>query len=170
MRRNASERGFSYVDVLIAIAILMVGILTLGAALTTSLIRANQSEDHLRAKDLASSTLENVLSARSISVGNQPHSFDSIQSVGSADGLGLFVAGKQNVLSDPGPDGLLGTTDDTGPQVGSFTREIVITDVQNPNRPTPPNPITERQVRVTIFYTVQGREDHVTLMTNVCHY
>jgi type II secretory pathway pseudopilin PulG len=170
MCRHDSERGFSYVDVLIAMTILMVGILTLGAALTSSLIRANQSEDYLRAKDLAASTLENVLSARSISVGTQPHSFDNIQNVGSADGLGLFVTGNQTVLSDPGPDGLFGTTDDTGQPVGSYKREIVIEDVANPNRPTPPNPITERRVRVTIYYTVQGREDQVTIRTNVCDY
>jgi hypothetical protein len=171
MRRlREREGGFSYVDVLIAIAILMVGILTLGAALTTALVRANQSEDYLRAKGIAASTLENVMSARGVAIDGTTYGFDAIQNV-SETGPGVFVVGRKAALSSPGPDGLFGTADDTGDRLGSYEREIVVADVDNPKRPVADgNPVTERRIEITIYFTVQGREDHVTLATNVARY
>lgn len=169
-RGRRGESGFSYVDIIIAISILFIGILSLGAALTTALVRTNQNEDYLRAKDLAASTLENVLTARHITFGSEPHSFDAIQNVEAPGGLGVFVSGRRAVLDSPGPDALFGTADDTGNRIGSFERQIVITDVPNPNRPTPPNPITERRIEVTVFFTSQGIEREVTLATNVARY
>jgi hypothetical protein len=166
--RRRDERGFSYIDVVIATMILLVGILTLGAALTAALVRTTSGESYLRAKALASSTLESVMSARYVRIANQPYTFDAIQNVGS--GPGVFVTGRQAVHQLPGPDGLFGTADDNGPLLDGFERQIVITDVNNPLRPSPPNPITERQISVTIFYKDRGFDRQEVLTTNVGNY
>ena len=134
--------------------------------MTTSLKSAVES--YLRAKSLASSTLENVMGARYVVVNNVPYTFDSIQSIGQ--GTGVFQTGRRPIHQDPGPDGLLGTADDSGTIIQGFEREIRITNVNNPLRPTPPNPITERQITVIIYYLDKGFERTETLSTNVCNY
>ena len=171
MRRENRHRGgpgFSYIDVMIALTILLVGILTLGAALTAAFVRTTSGEGYLRAKALASSTLENVMGARYVTVNNVPYTFDTIQNVGNAPGV--FQTGRRQVHKDPGPDGLLGTADDSGDVIAGFEREIRIVDVNNPERPTPPNAITERRITVIIYYTDRGFERQESLTTNVCNY
>ena len=169
--RPSNESGFSYVDVMIAMTILLIGILALGAALTYAVVRTSAGEDHLRAKSLASTSLENVLAARNVKIGGRSYSFDSIQNTSQPQGV--FVTGRQDVFETPGVDGLFGTADDGAsgaePIVG-FQREIVITDINNPRRPSPPNPIRERQITVTVYYTERGFERQESLTTNVANY
>jgi hypothetical protein len=167
-RRRGSNRGFSYVDIMIALAILLIGILTLGAAMTAALVRTTAGESQLRAKALAAAALENVMSARYMKLGGNAYTFDAIQNFGN--GPGVFQIGRRPVREYPGGDGLFGTVDDTGAVVEGFEREIVIVDVPNANRPSPPNPITERRITVTIFYFERGIERQETLSTNVCLY
>ena len=168
-RRREGRRGFSYVDVMIAMAILLVGILTLGAALTAALVRTTAGESRLRAKGIAAAALENVLSARYVRFGANAYSFDAIQNV-SAGGPGVFVTGRQPIRELPGPDGLVGTLDDAGAIVEGFEREVVIVDVPNPNRPSPPNPVSERRITVTVFDLERGLERQESLSTSVCLY
>ena len=170
MRNEATriaQPGFSYLDVLIAMTILLVGVLAFAAALTAGVVRSGEGGTQLRAKELATSVLENVLGARYISVDDKPYSFEQIQNVSR---LGLFVDGRTPIYPSPGPDGLMGTRDDAGTPYPEFEREITIVDVPDPNRPSPPNPITERRVSVTVYYKVKGFTRQVTLTTNVCNY
>ncbi len=160
------EAGFSYIDVMIAVVILLVGILTLGAALTAAFVRTTSGENYLRAKAIAMSTLESVMGARYVKVGGDAYSFDAIQN----DPAGRFLTGSRDIYEQAGPDGLLGTDDDTGPIIGGFKRQIEITDVQNPDRPSPPNAITERKITVTVFYSEKGFNRTEVLTTNVCDY
>jgi hypothetical protein len=162
-----AERGFSYLDVLIAVTILMVGILTFAGVLTISLTRTNSGEGYLKAKALASTTLESVLGARYIKVGANPYSFDTIRNV---SGGGVFLDGRQQVYELPGPDGLFGTADDTGAALTGYARQIEIVDVNNPNRPSPPNPITERRITITIYYPDRGGEAVEVIKTGVTNY
>jgi hypothetical protein len=166
-RRNG-ERGFSYIDIMIAMTILLIGILTLGAALTAALVRTTAGESQLRAKAIAAAALENVLSARYVKLGGNAYTFDAIQSVGS--GPGVFLTGKRPIKELPGPDGLLGTADDTGAVLEGYERQIVIVDVPNPRRPSPPNPVSERRITVTIYYQERGIERQESLTTSVCLY
>lgn len=166
--QHSSESGFSYIDVMIAMTILLIGILTLAAALTAAYVQTTAGENQLRGKAIATSTLENVMGARFVSVGGNPYSFDSIQHVGT--GVGVFVTGRQPVHLDPGIDGLFGTADDTGEVDGGFEREIIITDINNPIRPTPPSPITERRIQVNIYYTDRGFERVESIATNVANF
>lgn len=166
-RHRRADRGFSYIDVLIAITILMVGILTFAGVLTLSLARTSSGEMYLRAKALASTTLESVMGARYIKVGGNQYSFDSIRNAGNG---GVFVDGRQPVHELPGPDGLFGTADDNGAILTGFERQIEIVDVNNPNRPTPPNPITERRITITIYYADRGVPTTEVIKTAVTNY
>lgn len=166
--RHSEQRGFSYVDVMIAMVLLLVGILTLAAALTAALVKTTAGENQLRAKALASTVLENIMSARFIQIGGNPYTFDAIQNVGA--GPGIFVTGEQPVYLSPGPDGIFGTGDDTGEVESGYTRTVLIEDVQNPLRPSPPNPITERRITVTVNYIERGFERTESVSTSVANY
>ena len=74
-----NEQGFSYIDVMIAIVILMVGILAMLSALTANLIRSFQSEKRVVAKQLALSTVESVISAKEMNRVGVIQGFDSLR-------------------------------------------------------------------------------------------
>jgi hypothetical protein len=85
-----------------------------------------------------------------------------------------------------GYDGVAGTIDDacsgssgcivTGrptnnsPVIAGYQREIVITDVPDAERPTPPNPITRRRIDVTIKFFVNQSPRTETASTIVSNY
>ena len=82
MNIHKNEKGFSYIDTMIGLVILLVGILALAAAVTTSVIRSREGEQQLIAKQLANSTLESIFSARDIRL-NDVDGWNSIGNVGS---------------------------------------------------------------------------------------
>ena len=170
MRTHKNEEGFSYIDTMIGLVILLVGVLALAAAVTTSVIRSRESEQQLIAKQLANSTLESIFSARDIRL-NGVDGWNSIGAIGSnpVDGVpqGIFVVGQTPIRANAGADGIIGTIDDacagTGPCcvnsvcnssaiMSGFQRQITITDINDPERPTPPWPIMMRRVEITIYY------------------
>lgn len=175
MKKN--EAGFSYMDVLIAVTILLVGVMALAAAVTGAVIRSYEGEQRLVAKQLAASTLESIFSARDIDV----LGWNSIGNVGSNPdpdtgiGRGVFLSGQQQVMTGAGPDNVVGTNDDNGTAQIGFNRQITVVDVCDPDRPSPicpgrgTYPIMMRQVNVTIFYRVgnlQRQETASTVITN----
>ena len=152
---TADEQGFTYIDVLIAMMILLVGVLALSAAVTLAVVRARDSELQLIAKQHAISTLESIFAARDTtalgwnSIGNK-------ESATIPDGI--FSIGRRQLTELPGTDGIYGTTDDaeattadavTGAVLSNFQREIVISKVPDPDRP---NTDKVRSLDVTIFY------------------
>jgi type II secretory pathway pseudopilin PulG len=125
-----NQKGFSYVDVMIGIVILMVGITGLVAAITAAVVTTRNEEEHLKAKQLATSSLESILSARdldqlqwkSIANNNVPQHISD----GEVDLEGIFLTGSQPIKNSPGTDGVIGTFDDTDEIVDGFMREIKI--------------------------------------------
>jgi hypothetical protein len=73
---------------------------------------------------------------------------------------GLFLTGFQNATTDPGLDEVVGTADDTGTPIPGVQRQIVITDICDPDRPSPAPlcnpvgtaPVRFRSVQITIRY------------------
>jgi type II secretory pathway pseudopilin PulG len=170
MSTHKSQAGFSYIDVLIAITLLMIGLLALVAAVTASVVQTRAGEQNLIAKQYAASTLEAIFSARDIGV----LGWDAVGNVGSnpVNGTpqGAFVVGRQPVYPDDGADNIAGTSDDTGTPVKGFDREIVITDICDPTRPSAncsPSgtyPVMLRKVEITLYYQVTGgwRKEKIT--------
>lgn len=177
MKKN-SAAGFTYVDVMISVVILMVGILALLSAISAAVVQSRAQQSQLQAKQIAASTMESIMSLKEtdpnrmgwITVGNVGQNPD-------VNGIprGLFVVGEQPVRSDAGLDEVLGTADDTGPVIPNVTREIVITDECDPDRPsyncpTPgTNGVRIRSVRVSVNYligAIRRRESITTVLTD----
>lgn len=164
-RRLAREDGFSLMEMIVALVILMVGLLGLAQVFYFGLSIVGTSSSQLIAREKAREAIESVHTARDTRV----ITWAQIRNTGApncaawpgtnANGGGTFLNGQQNLLAagadglvytaddagqemTPGPDNTLGTADDI-PLVG-FTREIAICDITgNPNL---------RQIAVTIRY------------------
>src|SRR5438270_8210433 len=167
-----AERGFTILEVMIAIVILSVGILTIVAALGTAVASTQNSQQNLVARQKALEALESIFTARN----TQQITFSEIANIPSG---GIFVSGATPLLSAgsdglintaddlpyaalgvcpagpecitlPGPDGILGTADDVPISLGNFTRQIQINTVQQADGSVNPN---LKQVIVTVSYT-----------------
>lgn len=173
--KNENESGFSYVEVMIAMVILLVGVLALLSASAAAALLSSGQNQQLNAVRLASSTMESLMSTKETdpnrlgwsSIGNIGTNLD-----GSGVPRGIFVNGRVDVRQDPGPDQIIGTADDTGPTIPGLQRQISITDVCDPDRPsancaTPGSfPVRFRTVQVSVFYWVGGvkREERITTL------
>jgi type II secretory pathway pseudopilin PulG len=180
--KRKSEAGFSYIDVMIALVILMVGLLAMLSGITSSIIQTRAQDQQILAKQYASSAMESIMAAKETDAARL--GWDKIGNIGSnpVNGVnqGIFSVGWTLVYPNAGPDEVIGTADDgtgTPPPtpVDGLQRQIVITDICDPDRPssacTPPgNLLTRmRSVTVTISYNVGGQlrtEKLQTVLTN----
>jgi prepilin-type N-terminal cleavage/methylation domain-containing protein len=169
---GSRQSGFSLIEVMIAIALLSVGIVTLIAAFATSVASTQNAEENLIARQKALEAMESIFTARN----TQQITFAQINNIPSG---GIFTLGTTpmwsagpdglvNTADDvpfpangvcpagpecfplPGPDGILGTPDDVPMSLGNFTRSIAIAPVLESDGVTI-NP-NLRQVTVTISY------------------
>lgn len=191
MAQKSNERGFSYIDVMIALVILMVGILASTAALTANLVRSYETEKQVIAKQVALSTIESIFSARDIARVGAVSGWSSIGNVGSnpdSSGTpqGVFLTDFRPIREDLGWDGVAGTVDDactaggvcqvigrpdnTSPVITGFERRIVITDLQDSERPSPPHPISRRRIDITVRYFVNQLVREQTVSTIITNY
>jgi prepilin-type N-terminal cleavage/methylation domain-containing protein len=171
-----SERGFTLMEVMIAIVILSIGILTLIAALGASIATTQSAQEDLIARQKALEAMESIYTARDA----QQITFAQIANISAG---GIFTDGATPMLSAgpdgvvntaddvnfpasgvcgagpeciplPGPDGVLGTADDVPMSLANFTRQIQINNVLEADGVTI-NP-NLRQVTVTVTYTQIG--------------
>lgn len=179
MKKVANQSGFSYVDVMVAITILLVGVLGLVAAITRGIALTTVSQEMLTAKQLAAATMESVFTARELD--STELGWESIGNIGSSTvPLGKFMVGDQLIYPTSGYDGIVGTADDykgpdgvagngdDGTAMDGFTRRITIADIPDPTRPTAP--ITLRRVEVTINYWTSGRQRTETFTSFIANY
>lgn len=189
-RKNRRQDGFSYIEVMIALVIMLVGILGLTSALATNLIRSYETEKRIVAKQLGLSTIESIISARDVARTEGIKGWDTIGNVGTNPiggvNQGIFLTGFCPVREDLGWDGVAGTADDacsgTGPcivagrpnntskVIPNIQRKIVITDVQDPEKPSPPAAIARRRIDVTVRYNVNQIFREETVSTLVTRY
>lgn len=170
--KNISEAGFSYIDVMIAIVILMVGILGLMSGMSAAVLQAKGQDQQMIAKQVAASTMESIMSVKETDPARM--GWTKVGNVGSnpVAGVpqGIFVTGMQPVLPNAGADEVLGTADDSGTPAQSLQRQIIITDQCDPDRPSYncPTPGTSavriRSVEVIVRYFVGSlpREEKLT--------
>ena len=177
MREGANEAGFSYVDVMIAVTILMVGVMAMLSAITSGMVMTTTSQQQLAAKQYALSTVEAIFSARDLDA----LGFDAVGNVGdtaipggvflSGDGLFYSTAGPDGIIGTAddaaGPDGVVGTSDDT-PPIEGFSRQVVIANIPDPDRPGAP--ISLRQIDVTVSYKLGRAQLRETMTSYVANY
>jgi len=165
------ESGFSLIETLIAMAILATGLLSMAGVFIMGLSQLAGSSASLIAREKAREAVESVHTARDI----KTLAWCRIRNVGSPTGCtdgagGAFVTGAQplrtagndglvNTADDgdievavgPGPDGVLGSTDDVETPMVNYTRQIEIADIPMVNGTPNPN---LRRVTVTIGFRV----------------
>lgn len=172
--RPGPARGFSLVEVIVAMGILVVGLVSLLALFGQAIATMQLVQEDLIAKQKARETLESIYTARN----TQQVTFDMIRNVSdvSVGGIpGIFLDGFQPLrepgadalaataddgaieeLVLPGPDGLLGTMDDVRRSLGNIERDILIQPILLPDGTVNPD---IRQITITFRYaTAQGQE------------
>ena len=169
IERRRTEDGFSFVEVFIAMLILSGGLLALASAFAQGMIIASTSHYHQIAKAKATEAIESVFTSRDThtiawaSIRNESHGgvfLDDPQPIRTAGPDGLVNTADDSVAENeilPGPDGELGTDDDAVVSLNSFSREIVITDI-NPNL---------REIQVIIRYQIGPLSRRYELVTQI---
>jgi type II secretory pathway pseudopilin PulG len=102
--QKRTEMGFSLLETMFAILVLSFGVLSLAAVLASGLAYMSSSQSDFLAQQKASEATESIFTARD----SGALLFSQIQNVSN---LGIFTDGPVP-LCDPGPDGIVGTTDD----------------------------------------------------------
>lgn len=175
-RGQRGQQGFTIVEVMIAVVIVFIGILTVIAAFATAVASSQNAQENLVARQKALEAMESIFTARNTQqitfaqIGNIANG--GIFSSGAAplwdagpDGLvntaddvgfaakGVCPAGPE-CITLPGPDGILGTPDDVPMSLANFTRQIQINPVlENDGVTINPN---LKQITVTVSYTAMS--------------
>jgi prepilin-type N-terminal cleavage/methylation domain-containing protein len=161
----STERGFTLIEVIIAMLIMGIGLVALLGVFSQSMVAVSFAQEDMLAKQKAREALESIYTARN----TQEITFGQIQSVttggiflegwqplrlAGADGLiGTADDGAVEVLRLPGPDGLLGTSDDVIRTLTGFQRQISFASVMIGGVASP----DIRQITVRVQYrTARG--------------
>jgi prepilin-type N-terminal cleavage/methylation domain-containing protein len=181
------EAGFSLIEVLIAMAILATGLLSLAGVFILGLNQLSGSSAALIAREKAREAVESVHTARDTRVITwcQIYNVSSARDAACAGAAaGVFLDGPQDlnnagddglvntaddaaagiaVSMKPGADNILGTSDDTRTELTSYSREIEISEILN-NGVANPN---LRRLRVRIRYGRMVERDGVRMPERV---
>jgi hypothetical protein len=165
---SKSQAGFTLIEAAVAILVLTIGVTAVAAVFATGLKFMGSSQDLFIARTKAQEAVESVFAGRD----DQTLSWNqicnaSVSCGGAAVGTGVFLDAALPI-NDPGPDGLVNTADDGGPEyivlpgpdgvfgtaddiqvpLTKFNRQITIRDV-----PGVPN---LRSLTVTVTYAASG--------------
>lgn len=159
------QQGFSLIEVVVSMAILTVGLVSLLGVFGMAMAATQDTQQDMIAKQLANEALESIVTARDTA----QLSWSSIQNV--TDG-GIFLNNYQQMykpggdgilgtaddvasgqiitLTEPGPDGIYGTSDDVSLPLNNYQRQIQILPVTDVNGNIIP---TLRAINVSIQYS-----------------
>ena len=114
--RNRTEGGFTLLEVMFSMVVMMVGLVSLLAVMTIAMASTQTSEQLAISKRLANEALESILTARETANVSWAQIANGNCSVGGT--CGIFLTGALPI-DLPGVDGIIGTNDDAaaGPQV-----------------------------------------------------
>ena len=163
-RSSKLQRGFSLLEVVISMAILTIGLVSLAGVFGLAMASTQETQEDMIAKQMANEVVESIVTARNTA----QLSWDSIQN--TSDG-GIFLNGFQQAympagdgilgtaddvtgaqyvtITEPGPDGIYGTSDDISLPLSNYQRQIQIQPVTDANG----NVVASlRAINVTIQY------------------
>jgi hypothetical protein len=178
MTDDTQQGGFTLIEALIALSIMMVGLLSLAQVMGRGMVMTAGSPIELIAKEKAVSAVESVFTARDTRV----LTWNQIRNVNGGVGGGIFLDGPQEIRQPgidgmvgtaddatlegtvtPGADGQLGTEDDGFVPMTRMTREIEIRELNPVN-------LKLRQLRVIVRYQVGGAQREYVLTTFISSY
>ena len=164
-----NQDGFSLLEVMISIAILMTGFVALLGVFGLAVAVTQGARQDLIAKQLSSEAMESIFTARDTAQLNwaqiQNTSDGGIFSNGAATypinkagadgiiGTADDAAAGAETITEPGPDGIVGTADDITVSLANYQRSITISSVKDN---TGAVISSLRQVAITIQYTNPG--------------
>ncbi len=157
----ALESGYGLLEVMMAVFVSVIGLVSLLALFSQSMVTMFLVQEELIAKQKAREAMESIYTAR-----NTQTSFADIENVGNGgifedgfqplkvsgvDGLiGTVDDGAVETILLPGPDGLLGNADDINRTLNNFERQIQIDPVLDAGS----NPYPDlKQITITVRYT-----------------
>lgn len=176
------DRGFTLIEVMIAIVVMSVGMLAVIASFATAVAATQSAEEDLIARQKVLEAMESIYTARN----SQQLPFSSVANVSNGGiftngATPLLCAGPDGLVNTgddvacttssgatcpdggaecmvlPGPDGILGTADDVTMSLGNFTRTITIVPTYYPTGPNAgsvnPNMMG---ITITVSYTKAG--------------
>jgi prepilin-type N-terminal cleavage/methylation domain-containing protein len=168
--KNIGERGFSYIEVMCAMVVLLIGILGQLSALAWCVLRQREAEQQNVARQIATSTMESIFAARDLGDENGISGWEKINN-SDVHEEGIFVSGWHAIREDSGKDGIQGTADDscapgttcqsgnyknTSAAMDGFQRRIIITDIEESG-----NPAKKRRLEIRIrFFVGQAQREH----------
>lgn len=154
MQISKNEKGFTYIEVIIAILIMTIGLLAMLSAISYAVIRAQESEQRNIARQFTSAALESIFATRDLlqvdPVKRQANiltNWDAVANNTPVTPQGIFLIGYNPIRQDSGRDQIEGTADDACPagsnctvggftnssqEISGFEREIIITDIVEP--------------------------------------
>ena len=156
-----SQRGFTLIETLIAMSVMVVGLVGVLGVFSTSVGSAYNSQADLIAKQKVRQALESIFTARNTAqvtfdmVNNASNGgvfLDGWQRLHTAGADGLIGTADDGVLDFvtlPGPDNLLGTADDVNVPLIQYQRKIEIQPAVRLDGSADPN---LRRVTVSIHY------------------
>ena len=171
-KKMRSDRGFTLIETLMAVAIVVTGVMGLAAILTDALSFMQGSQANFIAQQEAEQAMEAIFTAKY----TNSILFTQIANTTSSP-PGIFLSGPQPILQpgpdglvgtsadssalpayivNPGPDGLMGTADDINVPLTNMTRTIAIAPAADTNLTS---------VTVTVNYTA-GRFKRSYSMTS----
>lgn len=176
--KKMKEGGFSLIETIIALMIMLIGILATLSALSFSLSYVQEAEKNTFAREYARSALETIFSIRDLqlfdSEGNTTtYDWDTLV-VKSNTNSGIFLSDWTPIRENPGTDGIYGTSDDACSGTGScgtnnsaiisgFERKIEITDI------TKNGVVRERYFVVRVRYMVGRNQREVVESTIIAN-
>ena len=178
-KRTNQQSGFTLLEAMIAIVILSFGILSLASVYAQGIQVASMTQFDYIAEKKAEEAVETIFAARD----SKQLAWTNIRNVTGSGGAndGVFVVGPQPLLAagvdglygtadddpanptvvimGPGPDKILGTSDDVVMSLTNMKRTIAIADVA---------PATDlRQITITITYTVGAMTRQYVLVSYI---
>ncbi len=166
MKQSKKEKGFSLIETMVALVILLVGILATLQGLSFGMLYVQEMEKRGFAKEIARSTMETIFSIRDLQAFDpqvgETYNWNAIQVLSGTNG-GIFLSGWNPVRENPGDDGIFGTADDacaanaqcvvgtytnTSPIVKGYERKIEIFDI------TENGVVRKRRIDVRVRYFV----------------
>lgn len=181
--KKASQEGFTYIEVMCAMVILLIGILGQLSALSLSVLRQSEAEHQNMARQIASSTLESIFAARDLGKASGISSWETINTA-DVNSNGIFVPGWNAVRQSAGKDGIQGTKDDACPAdiacqsegytnksalIPGFQRQIIITDINE----TDNSVVKKRRLEIRMRYFVgqaQREQSVATVISDLPFY
>jgi Tfp pilus assembly protein PilX len=174
---SAPDAGFTLIEVIVGMVLLMIGALALAGGVALGARRLTGSQDQLLASERAAEAAESVFKARDNRVLTWAQIKNQLGATGT-DG-GIFLDGPKDIrtvgadglvntaddgaleeIVKPGPDGLLGTADDVHTSLFGFTREIEIRDIS----------ANLRRLRVIVRYRTSNGTAQFVLTTYLSAY